>query len=758
MTKNGHEPDSGVANPFPAVPLGGKHTADTVTIPTAAVREAASFVRAYLSEQRPPDARGAGAVLAVVGEHGTGKTHLVNYLMQDAEKLEPRVQTMSLVARNRTFLELYLDFARALADRPDQVRDQVRAVYAEIVAASLARSELTARVAQGLTAGELDPVDVVERFGLMESAFHSELRDRFRRVTEDAEFATALTLLLRPAFAPAVWEWFLGRTPDPILQERGITTVIGTEELALAAIGVFVQLHHDAKHRFVLAIDELEQILLAADRPDDAAVGAFKRLLEVFTEANGLLVLSGLPEFVESLRPDVRQRIGRPVRMSPFSGEDLREFILERQRLTFGMAKLQPFTEETVDYLVALLGGLPRSLLRVCHELYLRATQAGGGVTPAMVRDVVRTQFNIAASKSVRREIRHTLDASGWDYLLDHAAGRPSTSVDYWVLIGDRGARCAIVLTDSVLNDDDVDALRRRVLALRADDAAPEILLVVLGVLPRNQAHALAELVGTEPLVYDPQSFGDDFEHTFTSTIGRYVESRPTGDDELGVIREWLERITRQQANVHGFVSQVSVHLDALRSSSDQRLLDIQRALGDLRRELTSEATDARSVVGIPQLPSGVAALFASANDALDPLAQVDPVLRDAFDRAAEELRLPGPGLSAPLQSTDVQRAAGVGFLLQRLVEAFHQAVREWYGSDAFTDRTDVLDSLCRTFDTIYEYLPVFRLDRLAILTDRVPGPDRPVAEASERSARQAIDGLGKRVQREVLTGLAGAG
>src|SRR5262249_55535079 len=160
----------------------------------------------------------------------------------------------------------------------------------------LERSELTARVAQGLTAGELDPVDVVERFGLMESAFHSELRDRFRRVTEDAEFATALTLLLRPAFEPAVWEWFLGRTPDPILQERGITTVIGTEELALAAIGVFVQLHHDAKHRFVLAVDELEQILLAADRPDDAAVGAFKRLLEVFTEANGLLVLSGLPE------------------------------------------------------------------------------------------------------------------------------------------------------------------------------------------------------------------------------------------------------------------------------------------------------------------------------------------------------------------------------------------------------------------------------------------------------------------------------
>jgi hypothetical protein len=785
MTEGEQEPATRDANPFAPVPLGRRYGSDTITIPTAAIREATSILDEYLSAQLadgtsaagPEARRGAvknvatGNVLAVIGEHGTGKTHLALHLRRHAERRGgDRTLAMYLVARDRTFRELYRDFAEDLYQVRDQVRNRVRAVYAEIVAQDLASSDLTARVADGLADGSLDPVEVVERFGLMESVFLRELRDRLGRVTENAEFAIALSLLLRPAFEPAVWEWFLEREPDPILRERGITTVVNTEQLALEAMGVFALLYGDTGHQIVLVIDELEQILLAADRPDDAAVGAFKRLLEVFTQANGFLLLAGLPESIESLRKDVRQRVGRPVRMSPFSGADLRRFILERQGhpgTEKSVAALAPFTEDTIDYIVSLLGGVPRSILRVCYELYRVATSLGTDVTPAMVREVVRTQFNLATTKNVRVEIQQTLDASGYEYLTGHLVGRPPTTADYFVVVGDQGARCAVLLNESVLNDEEAMTLGQRVTAIRAEVPVSEFLLVVMGFVPDTHRPALAEQFGNPPLVYDVNSFGDDFERAFKTAVDRLAESPQDGDDELALIRGRLERLTRQQTRVHGFIGQVSAHLDRLQASSDRQLLDIQRTLLDLRQQVATTSL-ATGVPARPDLPANVAGLFAEADTALYMVDGIDTMLRLALRPATDEVDQVWPGLPGGLRSTEVQRAVGIGSLLQRLVRAFRDAVGEWYRSVRpdegghwvlADDRRETLDALCDTFDEVYGYLPVHRLAQLTSLTGRVPDSEAG-GEAGERprSVPDAFDRLGLRVRDEVLQGITGGG
>jgi hypothetical protein len=397
----------------------------------------------------------------------------------------------------------------------------------------------------------------------------------------------------------------------------------------------------------------------------------------------------------------------------------------------------------------------------VCYELYRVATSRGTDVTPAMVREVVRTQFNLATAKNLRVEIQRTLDASGYEYLTGHLVGRPPTTADYFVVVGDQGARCVILLNESVLNDEEVMTLGQRVTAIRAEVPVSEFLLVVMGFVPETHRSALTEQFGNPPLVYDAHSFGDDFERAFKTVVDRLAESPQDGDDELALIRGRLERLTRQQTRVHGFIGQVSAHLDTLQSSSNRQLLDIQRTLLELRQQVATTTRAAGVPARQPDLPANVAGLFAEADTALYMVDGIDTMLRLALRQATDEVDQVWPGLPGGLRSAEVQRSVGIGSLLQRLVRAFRDAVGEWYRSVQpdegghrvlADDRRETLDALCDTFDEVYGYLPVYRLDRLVSLTGRVPDSE---AGEQPRSVPDAFDRLGLRVRHEVLQGIA---
>src|SRR5262249_49845542 len=107
MTESEQEPAARDANPFAPVPLGRRYDSDTTTIPTAAIREASSILDEYLSARLDGERSAAGQaaarrapgnVLAVIGEHGTGKTHLAMHLLSRARlRGGDRVRTIYLV-------------------------------------------------------------------------------------------------------------------------------------------------------------------------------------------------------------------------------------------------------------------------------------------------------------------------------------------------------------------------------------------------------------------------------------------------------------------------------------------------------------------------------------------------------------------------------------------------------------------------------------------------------------------------------------
>lgn len=738
-----------------------------VTIETPPVLMAETHLASYLSAD--PRQPGNGQVLALVGEYGSGKTHLAVRLLHLARR-SPTVKAMYVDAPADRFEALYHRFVERL-DR-DDVRVRVRQYYADIVADSLPLQTpgFSDDVGPRLRDGSLDPDEVISLFGLTDASFLLQVREKLGQVTQNEAFGTALMLLIRPGFDTVVWDWLAGHRPDQLLVERGITTQINTETAALEALGVFALLFGHRGQRFVLILDELDKVLSsAAENPEESAL-SLRGLLDVFEAADAFLVLAGVPEFLEMLGAGTRQRINRVVEMSPLTVDDTMDFIKRTQQKVLQTAELAPFTPDTVAELVQLARGRARDVIRLCHHVYREAPEDGSDVTPELVRKVARDRVGFASAHEIRNEVRRILDADGWPYFRNYALGRTrSAMVDYWIAVGDQGAGCALLLAEALSTEEDVDAISRRVAAVQAAAANSETLLVVIGYLAPDAAQVLTDTYHLEPLVYDRRSFASDLPAAVKAMIRR-LESAP-GEDTFAQVRERVERISRQQSNTHSYLSQLAQRLDSLQTSADRQLTTIQRELELLGQSMTQPAVADRLAGHAPRplfLPEQVTALFTDALSKLDGLDRLDALLRDAFvgDRPRSGVQLRGR-LRAP-DAGDVLAAIGVAVTLNKLVEAFRDAVGDWYRSDPVqrngevrADATDRLNELCGHYDEMFELIPLYRLELLADLTTTMGTDEDDLVERSARPARQAdvrdrFEGLGARVRRDLLAALAG--
>ena len=121
-----------MVNPFPATAVASG--AETVTVETSAVRGARHLLDDYLTARVRP---GAGNVIAIVGDFGTGKTHLTNELLRHVDRAEGKsTHVIDIEASTGTFVALYQRFVAQL-DEMDVMR-RVREYYADIVADDLA--------------------------------------------------------------------------------------------------------------------------------------------------------------------------------------------------------------------------------------------------------------------------------------------------------------------------------------------------------------------------------------------------------------------------------------------------------------------------------------------------------------------------------------------------------------------------------------------------------------------------------------------
>ncbi|GIJ33027.1 BREX system ATP-binding domain-containing protein [Micromonospora sediminimaris] len=740
---------TGEVNPFPssAVAQIADGASTVFTIETPAIRRALRAMDTYLAGRADDPRVPSGQVVAVVGDYGTGKTHLAAHLIRYAtEQRSGGVQSMHLNAPPDTFISLYRAFADRLAQRRELVHDRVRRYYAEIVADELRASEATLPLAEKLAAGHIDPVRAVDRLSLFESEFLLQLRERLRQVTGNVEFSQALTLLLRGGFEDAVWEWFSGRPPADVLRERGITgTITSSETTALQAMGVFALLIGHGSHPFVVVIDELDQLLTAAGRHEDEALDAFKEMLRVFAASNTFLLLAGLPDLLSNMRRDVRDRIDEQIVMSPLTAVEVQAYVRNRQR-----GRLAPFTEQTLAYVAELANGVPRGIISLCHRLWRRARDQRSTVTHPMVRQEARELYDSDGTVNVRDEIRQVLVASGYDNYVPgyFVGGTEDTRVDYWVPVGSQGAGCGVLLAEPMLDEFDLATVQQRGRAVRSQTDC-ELLLVVLGPFPDRFREQLLDAIGREPLAYRQRSFPDHFAVEFKAMAAR-LEERYTAEGPLATLSPQLARLDRRQSATQHMITLLTGSLDDLRGHYDQQLTAIQRELHEIQRGGIGDRQGHASVV--TTLPQPVVQLFDDAFGSVDLMTSTRELLRRTFHEG-ESGRTARQSVRARIGTSQVQAATGVTALLNALIEAFGHALVDWYRTATSTtdgrlamSHRERLDDLCKVFDVVYGYLPLYELRALREMVG-YPG----AGSQQQQEAEEVLSDFSARVHHELL-------
>ncbi|HEV2783691.1 MAG TPA: hypothetical protein VGX25_30255 [Actinophytocola sp.] len=765
-------------NPFSPTAVarvtGFEHSdASELTIETDAVREATSYLSAYL--HAPPPGAGqdpAGEVIAILGEYGTGKTHLAVRLVRHARRvLHDPERAIYLDATADSFVALYRRFIDRLGLA--RIKRQVENYYADIVAEALEGVGLTSGVVEKPGEREPMPHEVVERLGLMESALLRKVQETLRRVTDNQHFGTALTLLLRSGFDEIVWAWLQGGEPHQVLKERGIDKPINNEVDALEAMGVLALLYGGRQARFVLVLDELDKIFSSAQQPQADTVHAFQKLLQVFASAGACLVLCALPDLRSVLYTSTRQRISHMVDMKGLTVDEIHTFIKLSQQAEFGRAELAPFTHDSIRYLRDTTGGNARYVIKLCHDAFrvvddlIRNTRNPKiVVTPEIVREVARKQLGFLSANDIHNIVRVILDANGWSYIRDHLlADDPESRTDFWVTFQDRAGGCAIMVTGPVRDDADMAPLTRRIVTVRMAEPEGRLILIVNGILAEEHAAELRERLGVEPLVYVEPGFAEDFKARVRATSDRLP--RIVGSTPLTEVQQRIDQINRQHSKIYDSIGHLATHIDGVRSSSDQRLAAIERTLNALM--LASQggaATGPARLPAAPALPREIDQLFLDAINVLDELTQLDLMMDEAYgqtDGSAME------DVQARLSAADFFEAVGVAHLMRTNVLSFRTAVTDWYRAEIVESAghpspraEERLEALCRAYDDVAEFLPTFTLRPL---TDMAPWTARGGADVAELSQRQrrirvqtALDNLSPRVQRVLLRSALASG
>lgn len=743
----------GTENPFPraAVTRTSGLRPDAPTIPTPAVDEIRQLIDGYVAETLAagdfrPDSEslpGDGRVIVIEGDYGTGKTHLVlealNHVRSGRKSsLDPR--PCYRVAPGRSFLLLYTDIMRN-GIKADEVFRRVLEFYTDVVADGLRARPFAERLVSQLESGEADPRRVISRYGLKEGALLAELRTRLSSVTEDETFSQALMLLLQPELRDMVWEWLTGGVPGQLLRENGLTKTIDTDIRALEALGVIARIYRRGKRRFVLAVDEMEKLVLSWDSSDKGKSQAFKKLLEIFRRTGALLIMAGLPEIIDILPPET-QRVDAIIQPSDWRSQDVRRFVETSIESRHHRKTIEPFTNAGIDYIVYLTRGLARDVVRLCYHSYHTAAISGGLITSETVNNTALTRSRKGSGEMVRHSIRRLLadqarnPIEGWTF-----SDLPEVPVDFWIPIDERDIGCAVLISDSISDEHQAGIFAERIATIRSADSGRGVIQVVSGYLPDDLRLVLEAALQGEPLIlYNPRSFDDDFTRAMERSIEAVVGDTPDSFPGTGVL-QWLRQETGRLARQQSAILRL---IQGSAGREEQLLATVQHALA----EPATEAADPP-----PDLPRELEEMFGAAERSLAAYGDLSARVNDTFDLAVEA---PSAALSLVARLGDLDAFGSIGAMtfLSDLLRGFRVSVRGWLDTrrraGESTAGEEQLRGICETYDALYGVVPLFALDRLPVITSPLGTDDQPSARAGwvarADSLRDSLDGLGERV------------
>ncbi|MBN1174030.1 MAG: ATP-binding protein [Micromonosporaceae bacterium] len=718
-----------------------------------------------------------GRLLVISGDYGTGKTHLANYLLRQAHRQrgwaaqQPQPQIVAhcgyVMATSGGFERLYRDLLASF--HRDELAQTVDDSYADIVADALDSLDSTKDIAIALRSGQVGAAEVVEDLDLIDSLLARQLRTELGKIAKRAglgqaarsdEFGDALALLLlqREQLGDAVWDWLGGGAPSPTLTSRGIVHPIQGEEMALQALGVFAYLFGRSRHRLVLAIDELDRILMAPDRPQTPVAERFRRLLETFDAAGAFLIVAALPDLFEKLGGSAGRRPGQWVDLEPFTQGEIGNLITQ----VHSDGRLEPFTDDAPELIRAITGGTPRSVIRLCFRAWqLKIDRKLAIISPDVIVAAARAQADFPTLTVVRNDIRSILQKLRLSFRRQYWHPGVFKLIDFWVTRESSGASCAIVIRNSVVTESDVKALIDLAEDLhlapgegsgRHLGASVSTLLVITGHLRVGFRERVIGAFESEPIQYGMYDFSGELGGAITRALAGTGGQHP--EDALLQLQAGIGRLAVQQAHSQDYLDRLALRLDELNGTISQ----IPAALRE-----SAPARASRLPSGQQTLSPPVQRLFDQVRRSLDRLLNTTSVFRAEFDPTIPlaDLLSRRERLWPWLEAPRFYQTVGALTTVRDLVVAFETAVTGFFAhhhtaasGSAGADDVAGLRRICESYDMVLDHMRLFDLADHPVTLDAEPdSTDLAIRDWLDRwqSARDQLQDLGAAVIQTAL-------
>jgi len=393
-----------VLNPFPDLPvrpLSGGDAVEKSTVQTASIVQARSLVEAFASGTASPSSSSAALLLRVSGDYGSGKTHLVIYVISLAERLAfptivfraacTETDVMSwfrtaIVPRLRTTLS-----AGTLVASPDErkLEELLTNLYAEAAADVASKANLTAPLIDELKVNPARVREIIDRNLLNDTAVEEHFQRRLAGLFPgaDEEVLAAFAALKDPDKARLGVQWLCGDSlSESELSALRVRKALSTEQQVADLLTVIAALAEAVGHVFIFAVDEFEHFTRFDEHHSLGNNATWtKRLLESLSQRRAIAIVSGHSSAWKK-KPDVLDRFTDSLELHPVTGDEVMRIINLR---TDGRL----VSSDVCEAIAEAARGNIRRVLSLCRLLYNRAQ---GGIETLTVNDVLRTALALA--------------------------------------------------------------------------------------------------------------------------------------------------------------------------------------------------------------------------------------------------------------------------------------------------------------------------------------------------------------------------
>lgn len=384
-------------NPLPsqatkAIEGASVHDLDLFTLARPDVDRIRELVGRY-RDSLDPSHEGSGLAVAVHGEHGSGKTHVLACAMAALSLMGPglpdegsdrEVLTMYVRADGPDVLALYRKLMSQLT--PSVLRDlsaRAQAEYARqefeasrgldggtacAVLAGLGRG--TDWVAKAFDAADLQATAVLDR----------QREDLARQGPRREDFERVVPNLLNRDLAELARQWLCGDVlGDAELSHLGIVQNIDSALKVRMGIQALLTLGLRAGLLIAILIDQAESFVATADgglRQDNA--GILRAIVETVSVNSGFFALGISEAAWQLLPPDLRQRFGpfeiATTRLTETEAADLIALYVQPW-ITGGESRTFPFLPDSLRAALRASGGNIRRFVQDCSLVFAAATR-----------------------------------------------------------------------------------------------------------------------------------------------------------------------------------------------------------------------------------------------------------------------------------------------------------------------------------------------------------------------------------------------